>query len=171
MVDLFGTSLMSFSFLTDVASTFHKHTYTQSDCICIKYFNYGGHAEVMRINAVWKLIYFINGIFLWPALCQRGLDWEATSFLNCCASHCQGHCLSFSSLLSLSVIPRFSSSESRMQGFGRWVGLSHLASAEWNVCVCVYSSTYAGAWFSCSVNFGELIWFMTYLLSKRRTNI
>lgn len=33
---------------------------------------------------------------LWPALCQRGLDWEATSFLNWCASHCQGHCLSFS---------------------------------------------------------------------------
>lgn len=33
-------------------------------------------------------------LFWGPALCQRGLDWDASSFF-CCASHCQGHCLSF----------------------------------------------------------------------------
>jgi len=65
-------------------------------CICIKYFNYGGHAEVMHINSVWKWIYFINGI---SSEGQRSANTPGLRrhifFFNCCASHCQGHCLSF----------------------------------------------------------------------------
>lgn len=70
-----------------------------------------------------------------PTLCQRSPDWDATSF-NCYA-FVPGSLSIFSSLFSPSVIL---SCDGWVQGFGRWVGLSHLALVEWNVCVCVCSS-------------------------------
>lgn len=172
MVDLFGTSLMSASFLTDSFHIPQTHIHTV---------RVESVSSILTTEAMLKscaLMQCGNGFILsmasllWASALPTGPGLRRHIFFKLL-------CLSLPGSLSIFFLPfflclsslRFSSSESRMQGFGRWVRLSHLAPAEWNVCVCVCSSTYAGARFSCSVNFGELIWFMTYLLSKRRTDI
>lgn len=102
-------------FLTDATSTFHTHIHSEG-CICIKYFNYGGHAEVMHINSVWKWIYFINGISSEGQRSANGV-WIETPhlFLTVVPLAARVIFYLFSSHLSLSVIP----SESCLQGLGR----------------------------------------------------
>lgn len=78
-------------------------------------------------------------LFWRPTLCQRGLDWDATFFFKLLCVLLPGSLSIFFLPISLCLSSlHFSSSESHLQGLGRWVGLSHLASVEWNVCVCVF---------------------------------
>lgn len=174
MLDLFtkvGTCLMSASFLTDVISTFHTHIHTVR-VVSV--------SNILTTEAMLKsctLIQCGNGFILSMASLLRantlptGSGLRRHIFFNCCASLCQDHCLSFffPSLsvchpfifLPLKAACRALADES---DYLIWLRLNEM-------CVYVCSSTYVGAWFSCSVNFGELIWFMTYLLSKRGTDI
>lgn len=75
--------------------------------MCIKYFNHGGHAEVMRINSVWKWIYFINGISSEGQRSANGAWIEMPHHFFVVPLIARVIVCLFSSLLSLSVISSF----------------------------------------------------------------